>query len=91
MRTAAYKVDVASDRRRRENVPRHILYSASLETAAANVVGDGRKAIKELIALKNGHRATSRQLQLDASARRQLKAQALTPETVLQRDRKSVV
>ena len=26
MRTAAYKVDVASDRRRRENVPRHILY-----------------------------------------------------------------
>ena len=29
MRTAAYKVDVASDRRRRENVPRHILYSAS--------------------------------------------------------------
>ena len=28
MRTAAYKVDVASDRRRRENVPRHILCSA---------------------------------------------------------------
>ena len=27
MRTAAYKVDVASDRRRRENVPRHILCS----------------------------------------------------------------
>ena len=26
MRTAAYKVDVASDRRRRENVPCHILY-----------------------------------------------------------------
>ena len=25
MRTAAYKVDAASDRRRRENVPRHIL------------------------------------------------------------------
>ena len=25
MRTATYKVDVASDRRRRENVPRHIL------------------------------------------------------------------
>ena len=25
MRTAAYKVDVASDRRRRENVPRHNL------------------------------------------------------------------
>ena len=28
MRTAADKVDVASDRRRRENVPRHILCSA---------------------------------------------------------------
>ena len=27
MRTAADKVDVASDRRRRENVPRHILCS----------------------------------------------------------------
>ena len=27
MCTAAYKVDVASDRRRRENVPRHILCS----------------------------------------------------------------
>ena len=26
MRTAAYKVDVASDHRRRENVPRHILF-----------------------------------------------------------------
>ena len=25
MRTAMYNVDVASDRRRRENVPRHIL------------------------------------------------------------------
>ena len=28
MRTAAYKVDVASDRRRRGNVPRHILFFA---------------------------------------------------------------
>ena len=27
MRTAAYNADVASDRRRRKNVPRHILYS----------------------------------------------------------------
>ena len=27
MHTATYKVDVASDRRRRENVPRHILCS----------------------------------------------------------------
>ena len=26
MRTAAYKVDVASDRRKRDNVPRHILF-----------------------------------------------------------------
>ena len=31
MRTAAYKVDVASDRRRRKNVPRHILCSVSNE------------------------------------------------------------
>ena len=31
MRTTTYKVDVASDRRRRENVPRHILCSASNE------------------------------------------------------------
>ena len=29
MRTAAYNVDVASDRRRRKNVPRHILCSIS--------------------------------------------------------------
>ena len=29
MRTAAYKEDVASDRRRRENVPRYILFSAT--------------------------------------------------------------
>ena len=29
MRTAAYKEDVASDRRRRQNVPRHILFSAT--------------------------------------------------------------
>ena len=31
MRTAAYKVDAASDRCRRENVPRHILCYASNE------------------------------------------------------------
>ena len=31
MRTAAYKVDVASDRRRRENVSRHILFYLSSE------------------------------------------------------------
>ena len=30
MRTAAYKVDVASDRRRRKNVPRHILAPAAV-------------------------------------------------------------
>ncbi len=30
MRTATYNVDVASDRRRRENVPRHILCSTAL-------------------------------------------------------------
>ena len=33
MRTAADKVDVASDRRRRENVPRHILCSAEIVLA----------------------------------------------------------
>ena len=32
MRTATYKVDVASDRRRRENVPRHILCSIYKES-----------------------------------------------------------
>ena len=36
MRTAAYKVDVASDRRRRENVPRHILCSEKLQKIARN-------------------------------------------------------
>ena len=29
MRTAAYKVDVASDRRRCQNVPKHILFSST--------------------------------------------------------------
>ena len=29
MRTAAYKEDVTSDRRRCQNVPRHILFSAT--------------------------------------------------------------
>ena len=37
MHTAAYKVDVASDRRRRENVPRHILCYASSEKLAKRV------------------------------------------------------
>ena len=36
MRTAAYKVDVVSDRRRRENVPRHILCSEKLQKIARN-------------------------------------------------------
>nr|DAH06332.1 MAG TPA: hypothetical protein [Caudoviricetes sp.] len=31
MHTAAYKADVASDRRRRKNVPRHILCSIGKE------------------------------------------------------------
>ena len=30
MRTATYKVDVASDRRRRENVPRHMKCTGGL-------------------------------------------------------------
>ena len=44
MRTAAYKVDVASDRRRRENVPRHILYYAGNEPKSvfARNLGDCR-------------------------------------------------
>ena len=36
MRTAAYKVDVASDRHRRENVPRYILCSEKLQKIARN-------------------------------------------------------
>ena len=36
MRTAAYKVDVASDRRRRKNVPRHILCYAHIERSQPN-------------------------------------------------------
>ena len=39
MRTAAYKVDVASDRRRRENVPRHILCYASSEKKSSRKGG----------------------------------------------------
>ena len=35
MRTAAYKVDAASDRRRRENVPRHILFNFYFTSASA--------------------------------------------------------
>jgi hypothetical protein len=38
MRTAAYKVGVASDRRRRKNVPRHIL--CSRRTYIFGVVSD---------------------------------------------------
>ena len=38
MRTAAYNVGVASDRRRRENVPRHILYR--LFAPENNLIGD---------------------------------------------------
>ena len=35
MRTAAYKADAASDRRRRENVPRHILFNFYFTSASA--------------------------------------------------------
>lgn len=56
-----------------------------LENAAANVVGDGRKSIKELIALKNGKRPNARQLKLDETANRQLKLQSVTMNTVLRR------
>ena len=37
MHTAAYKVDVASDRRRRKNAPRHILRYTSSENLAKRV------------------------------------------------------
>lgn len=36
MNTAAYKVDIASDRRRHENVPRYILCSEKLQKIARN-------------------------------------------------------
>ena len=36
MRTAAYNVDVASDRRRRKNVPRHILCSFVINFCVSN-------------------------------------------------------
>ena len=38
MRTAAYKVDVASDRRRRENVPRHILCFLIKQNAVFDII-----------------------------------------------------
>lgn len=49
------------------------------------MVGDGRKSIKELIALKNGKRSNARQLKLDETANRQLKLQSVTMNTVLRR------
>ena len=42
MRTAAYKVDVASDRRRRENVPRHILFKHEKVRRAGSIIFDRR-------------------------------------------------
>lgn len=42
MRTAAHKVDVASDRRRRENVPWHILCYDKLENMFQVVYGRSR-------------------------------------------------
>ena len=44
MRTAADKVDVASDRRRRENVPRHILFNNDLISCALNYSVDAFSA-----------------------------------------------
>ena len=44
MRTAAYKVDVASDRRRRENVPRYILFNNDLISCALNYSVDAFSA-----------------------------------------------
>ena len=50
MRTATYNVDVASDRRRRENVPRHILCSSTSYWSA------GRKSGKT----KNFHKIVAK-------------------------------
>ena len=42
MRTAAYKVDVASDRRRGENVPRHIFFKHEKVRRAGSIIFDRR-------------------------------------------------
>ncbi len=44
MRTATYNVDVASDRRRRENVPRHILCSSASGIDTAAIIDDPEEA-----------------------------------------------
>ena len=43
MRTAAYNVDVASDRRRRKNVPRHILCSYGDEEVSSDMHRENQK------------------------------------------------
>ena len=53
MHTAAYKVDVASDRRRRENVPKHILcfsYAVSRENTM-RITGLKKKLISLIVAV----------------------------------------
>lgn len=42
MRTAAYKGDVASDRRRGENVPRHIFFKHEKVRRAGSIIFDRR-------------------------------------------------
>ena len=51
MHTAAYKVDVASDHRRRENVPRHILCSKCilLRKSYEQVCFRGHEVLKLLL------------------------------------------
>ena len=57
MRTAAYKVDVASDRRRRENVPRHILCYAS--KLVPEPIAEVRELFPYLSRIENSHPSNS--------------------------------
>ena len=48
MRTATYNVDVASDRRRRENVPRHILCSIGQQAGNSAKTKNFHKIVAKL-------------------------------------------
>ena len=48
MRTAAYNDDVASDRRRRQNVPRHILCSDNEKNAKDEKKRDIKRKTKNI-------------------------------------------
>ena len=47
MRTRAKQKHVASDRARRENVPRHILFGAAVMKPAVRILNSRRKATQE--------------------------------------------